>query len=167
MTATEADRMDEFFEAAKAVEEILRTNGEFGELMNHPKIIKEDKVRFVEETFGEKIPKEMLGLMVLMIMKGRANDMLPVFRHFIDVVKEEKRIGTAVVTTAFALSSEQKEKVEQKLLKTTRYESLEMNYLVDESLIGGMRIRIGDRVIDSTIKSRLQELTRELRNIQV
>lgn len=167
MTASEENRMDEFFEAAKAVEEILRTNGDLGELMNHPKIIKENKVQIVEETFGERIPKEMLGLMVLMIMKGRANDMLSVFRYFIGLVKEEKKIGTADITTAFALNREQKANVEQRLLETTKYESLETNYLVDESLIGGMRIRIGDRVVDSTIKSRLQDLTRELRNIQV
>ena len=167
MVALEENRMEEFFEAAKAVEEILRTNSDFGELMNHPKVIKENKVRIMEETFGESIPKEMVGLMALMVTKGRANDMLSVFRYFIYLVKKEKKIGMADITTAVALNQEQKEKVEQKLLETTKYESLETNYVVDQSLIGGMKIRIGDRVVDSSIKSRLQDLTRELRNIQV
>ena len=60
-----------------------------------------------------------------------------------------------------------KEKVEKKLLETTQYETFEMNYVVDESLIGGMVIRIGDRVVDSSIKTKLYNLSRELRNIQV
>ena len=165
--AMEDGRMDEFFEAAIALEEILRTNEDFSKLMNHPKIMKEDKVKIVEETFGNRIPREIVGVMTLLVTKGRAEDMLSVFDYFVDLVKEEKKIGKAYVTTAVSLSDTQKEKVEEKLLHTTKYESFEMNYSVDESLIGGMVIRIGDRVVDSSIKTKLYELTRELRNVQI
>ena len=165
--AMEEGRMDEFFEAAVALSEILRTNDDFSKLMNHPKIMKEDKVKIVEETFGTRLPKEFVGLMTLMVEKGRANEMLSVFEYFVALVKEEKKIGKADVTTAMAMSDAQKEKVEKKLLETTKYESFEMCYRVDESLIGGMVIRIGDRVVDSSIKTKLYELSRELRNITV
>ena len=165
--ALEENRMDEFFESAKEVAEILRTNEDFGRLMNHPKIIKEDKVRIVEETFGTSVPKEMIGLMTLMITKGRAGDMLPVFDYFADLVREEKKIGKAEVTAAVELRADQKEKVEKKLLETTKYETFEMCYHVDESLIGGMVIRIGDRVVDSSIKTKLYDLSRDLKKIQV
>ena len=165
--AMEADRMDEFFEAAIAVAEILRTNEDFSKLMNHPKIMKEDKVKIVEETFSTKLPKEFIGLMTLMVEKGRANEMPAVFNYFVDLVKEEKKIGKADVTTAMTMNDAQREKIEKKLLETTKYESFEMCYHVDESLIGGMVIRIGDRVVDSSIRTKLYELSRELRNIQV
>ena len=165
--ALEESRMDEFFEAVKVVADILHTNDEFGKLMNHPKIIKEEKVKIVEEAFGNNIPKEIVGIMTLLITKGRASEMLSVFDYFIDLVKEEKKIGRADVVTAVELSAEQKAKVEQKLLDTTKYETFEMNYSVDTSLIGGMVIRIGDRVVDSSIKTKLFELTRELRKVQI
>lgn len=165
--AMEDGRMDEFFEAAVSLAEILRTNEDFSKLMNHPKIMKEDKVKIVEETFGTRLPKEFVGLMTLMVEKGRANEMLSVFEYFVALVKEEKKIGRADVITAIAMSEAQKEKVEKKLLETTKYESFEMCYRVDESLIGGMVIRIGDRVVDSSIKTKLYELSRELRNITV
>ena len=71
------------------------------------------------------------------------------------------------MTTAVALSDAQKSAVEKRLLETTRYESFEMNYSVDESLIGGMVIRIGDRVVDSSIKTKLYELSKQLRSIQI
>ena len=165
--ALEENRMDEFFEAVKVVVEVLRTNDEFGKLMNHPKIIKEDKVKFVEDTFGGRIPKEIVGIMTLLVIKGRAEEMISVFDYFVDLVKEEKKIGKAHVTTAVALDNKQKEKVEQRLLDTTKYETFEMHYSVDESLIGGMVIRIGDRVVDSSVKTKLYDLTRELRNVQI
>ena len=165
--ALEDNRMDEFFEAVKVVADILRTNDEFGKLMNHPKIIKEDKVKIVEETFGGRIPKEIIGIMTLLVSKGRAGEMLSMFDYFIALVKEEKKIGTAYVATAVELDAKQKAKVEQKLLDITKYETFEMNYSVDKSLIGGMVIRIGDRVVDSSIKNKLFELTRNLRNVQI
>ena len=165
--ALEENRMDEFFEAVKVVADILRTNEDFGKLMNHPKIMKEDKVKIVEDTFSGRIPKEIVGVMTILVTKGRAEEMLSVFDYFIDLVKEEKKIGIASVTTAVRLSDKQKAKVEQKLLDTTKNETFEMNYSVDASLIGGMVIRIGDRVVDSSIKTKLYELSRELRNVQV
>ena len=165
--AIEEKRMEEFFEAAKVVADILCTNKEFGELMNHPKIIKEDKVKMVEEAFAGQIPKEMVGVMTLLVTKGHASQMLSVFEYFVDLVKEEKKIGKAHVTTAVALDEMQKAKVEQRLLDTTKYESFEMEYFVDESLIGGMVIRVGDRVVDSSLKTKLYDMTRELRNVQI
>ena len=165
--AMEESRMDEFFEAALGLAEVLRTNEDFSKLMNHPKIMKEDKVKIVEETFATRIPKEMVGLMTVMVEKGRANEMLSVFEYFVTLVKEEKKIGKADVTTAVVLNDAQKKKVEKKLLETTKYETFELCYHVDESLIGGMVIRIGDRVVDSSIKTKLYDLSRELRNIQV
>ena len=165
--AVEAGRMDEFFEAAVSLADILRTNEDFSKLMNHPKIMKEDKVKIVEETFGTRVPKAFVGLMTLMVEKGRAHEMLSVFDYFVSLVKEEKKIGRADVTTAINISDAQKEQIEKKLLETTKYETFEMYYHVDESLIGGMVIRIGDRVVDSSIKTKLYELSRELKNITV
>ncbi len=165
--ASEEKRMDEFYEAAQAAGQILRTNEEFEKLMNHPEIIKDSKIEMVEQIFGPTLPKEMVGLMNLMISKGRAGEILSVFDYFVALVKEEKKIGQASVTTAVALSDIQKEKVEKKLLETTKYETFEMHYCVDETLIGGMVIRIGDRVVDSSIRTKLNDLSRQLRNIQV
>lgn len=165
--ALEENRMDEFFEAVKVVADALRTNEEFGKLMNHPKIIKEDKVKIVEETFAKDIPKEIVGIMALLVTKGRSEEMISVFDYFIHLVEEEKKIGKADVTTAVSLTDKQKAEVEQKLLDTTKYNTFKMNYSVDESLIGGMIIRIGDRVVDSSIKTKLYELTRDLRKAQI
>ena len=62
---------------------------------------------------------------------------------------------------------QQKDEIVKKLLETTHYVEIEMNYEVDASLIGGMVIRTKDRVVDSSIKTRLQKLTSELSKIQL
>lgn len=165
--AMEENRVDAFAEEAKGLSVIFSENQELRKLMDNPKIIKEDKIKLIEETFTSHVSKEVIGLIALLISKGHSKDIPVVFDYFIALVKEEKKIGTAFVTTAVALSDAQKSAVEKRLLETTRYESFEMNYSVDESLIGGMVIRIGDRVVDSSIKTKLYELSKQLRSIQI
>ncbi len=165
--AFEEKRVDEFFEAARLVSCVLGQNDDFCKWIKHPKITREDKIRIVEKTFLENIPKEVVGVMVLLIAKRHAKDIFSVFDYFIDLVKKEKKIGKAEVVTAVPMSDRQKAKVEAKLLETTEYESFEMNYLVDTSIIGGMIIRIGDRVVDSSVKTKLINLTREMRKTRL
>ena len=52
-------------------------------------------------------------------------------------------------------------------METTAYETFEMNYTVDETLLGGMVIRIGDRIVDTSIKNKLRELAKQLSALQV
>ncbi len=156
-----------FYQAAKLVVELLQEHGDFCRLMVHPKVAKEEKERILKETFAERIPSEIVGVLILLIRKGHADEMIPVCEHFIALVKEVNGIGEASVTTAIELGKTQRAKIEQKLLETTRYQSLEMQYDVDVALIGGMVIRIGDRVVDSSIKTKLQKLSKELREVQV
>ncbi len=75
-----------------------------------------------------------------------------ILEYFRKRVLEYKKIGIAYVSTAKPLTDEQKKAVAGKLLETTGYVDFQMHYSVDESLIGGMVIRIGDRVVDSSIK---------------
>lgn len=165
--AVETNRVDELFPQAVELVEVLSSNKELVTLLEQPKIVKAEKIKIIEDIFGGKVAKEMIGLMIMLIEKGHYTDMQEVFEYFVAAIKEAKRIGVAKVTTALEISDAQKSAVEKKLLETTTYETFEMNYAVDASLIGGMTIRIGDRIVDNSVKSKLSQLTRELKNIQV
>ncbi len=165
--AMEENRVDDFYEAIEALSKIVRENEAFGRLMNHPRIAREDRVKIVEDTLRGRVPNEIVGMLTILVEKGHASEMLPVFAYFVERVKEEKKIGRVSVKTAVTLSDTKKAQIEKKILDTTIYETLEMCYEVDEALIGGMVIRIGDRVMDSSVKTKLYELTRELRNVQI
>ena len=165
--AVEAKKMDEMFEEVKQLLVIFKENTDLQKMLDNPKIIREDKENVIETVFRGRISNEIVELMKLMIAKGRYNSIESVFEYFIELVKEEKKIGIAYVTTAMEVTDKQKKDIENRLLETTKYESFEMNYSVDESLIGGMVIRIGDRVVDTSIKTKLYDLSKDLRKIQV
>ena len=165
--AQETDRVDELYEAAKVVLSILEENGELENVLSHPKIVKEEKIRVVKECFSGRVPDEITGLLALLVEKNHSHEMRDVLSFFIARIKEFKKIGIAWVSTAVPLTEAQKAAVEKRLLETTSYLQFEMNYKTDPSLIGGVVIRINDRVIDSSIKSKLYALTRDLSQIQI
>jgi len=165
--AVEEGKEDEFLSEILQLKDLLAVNPEFGKLMNHPKILKEEKLEVLEKVFDGRISKELLGFLHLIISKDRYGDIDSILDYFVDEVKRLKGIGIAYVTTASDLSEAKKKEVEAKLLSTTSFKKMEMHYQVDEDLIGGMVIRIGDRVVDSSIKTGLYELSRQLLKVQL
>ncbi len=165
--ALEQQSLDAMLEEVRALSGILEENPELAQLLNHPQIVKEEKMKVLEDIFSNRISKELLGLITLIVEKDHAKELQSVFTYFIDRVKEYKKIGTAYVQSAVALSDAQKQSIEQKLLDTTEYVQFEMHYSVDAALIGGLVIRIGDRIVDSSVKTKLYNLTRELSQIQL
>lgn len=163
--ALETGKLDSIWEEVKNVSQAVRENEDLTRLMNHPKIVKEEKITLIEDIFKGRVSDELVGLMRMIVEKGHYNEMDSVFAYFTDQVKEYRNIGTAYVTSAASLSEAQKTAVEKKLLGTTKYVQFEMHYEVDAALIGGMIIRIGDRVVDSSVRNKLNDLTRELSKI--
>lgn len=165
--ANEAGRMDDMYDEVHELLKILAANADLQKMLDNPKVIREEKESVIENIFRGRISDEIVELMKLMIAKGRYSQIESVFEYYIGLVKEVKKIGVAHVTTALELTDEQKEQIVKRLLETTAYESFEMTYAVDKSLIGGMVIHIGDRVVDSSIKTKLYELSKDLKKIQV
>lgn len=165
--AVEEGKEDEFLSEILQLKALLAENPDFGKLMNHPKILKEEKLDVLKEVFDGRVSKELLGFLHLIISKDRYGDIDQILDYFVDEVKHLKGIGIAYVTTASDLSEAKKKEVEDKLLSTTSFKKMEMHYQVDEDLIGGMVIRIGDRVVDSSVKTRLYELSRQLLKVQL
>ncbi len=165
--AVEEDHIDEWMKEVEGVRKVLKDNGEFGDLMKHPKITKEEKLQIIENVFKGRISDELLGFLTLIVNKGRYPEVDSILDFFIGKVKEKKGIGVAYVRTAVALTEIQKKQVEERLLETTSYHQIELHFTISADIIGGMVIRIGDRVVDSSISTKLDELRKLLLKVQL
>ena len=151
--AVEEGKEEEFLQEIESLKEILAANPDFGNLLNHPKILKEEKLKVVEEVFKGHISKELLGFLHIVVAKDRYPEIDAILDYFIDEVKKERGIGVAYVSTACGIDEAQKKEIEERLLATTHFKKMEMHYQVEDDLIGGMVIRIGDRVVDSSVRA--------------
>ncbi len=161
---TEKGNIDDMFEEVRALSEILKDNPDYVELINNPRIDMDNKIDAIENVFKGRLSDDLTGFLVIVVSKGRFSEIDKIFEYFMDEVNKLKGVGTAYVTTPMELNAEEKKKVEERLLQTTSYKSMNMNYVIDESLIGGMRIKIGDRVVDSSVSTKIAKLKQSLMN---
>ncbi len=160
--AMEENRAQEMLEEILDLKTALSENPDFDKLMKHPGVPKQEKLQVIREIFKGRVSNELAGFLEIVVSKERYNDLPAIFAYFTDKVKEAQKIGVAFVASAVELTETQKEKVCTRLLETTSYEQMEMHYSVDPSLIGGMVIRVNDRVVDSSIRTKLNNMTKQL-----
>ncbi len=161
------DKALDLLEEINAVRDILACNPQFDELLEHPGIPLQEKLQVVENVFRGRVSDELANFLKIVVSKERYKELAAIFDYFTDKVKEQRKIGVAYVTTAVELSETQKTAVKTRLLETGGYREMEVHYKVDTALIGGMVIRIGDRVVDSSIRTKLDSLTKQLLQIKL
>lgn len=165
--AIEKKELDQVAEEIQVFKDSLTDNTELLQYLNHPKVSNEEKVKIMEEIFSGRFSDTTVGFLVIVVTKGRYNELNAMMDYFLDVVRDYRRIGKASVTSATELTDEQKQKVEAKLLATTDYVEFIMDYKIDPSIIGGLIIRIGDRVVDSSIRSKIEGMKKDLMKLQL
>jgi len=163
----EAGNLEELHEQVKTFGRLLKENPDFYKLLTHPDIGVEDKEKVLDEVCGPWAIPQLLGTLKLMVSKDRIGAIRGLFDYIVVKYKEYKRIGVVYVTTASALSEEQKTETARRILATTQFKSLEMHYKVDGDIMGGMIIKIGDRVMDTSVKTRMNQMVRVLKTIQI
>lgn len=166
-SAKDRGNLDQIYEEVIFLDALFPQNPELLKILESPKISKEEKIDTMKAIFSERVSDLTMGFLVNVIEKNRQKQVHEIFEHIISEVKEYKKIGIAYISSAIELNAEQKEAIVQKLIATTKYEIFEMHYEVNPDLLGGIRIRIKDRVVDSTIKSRIYDIKKELLSVQM
>ena len=103
----------------------------------------------------------VLNLAKLLIRKGRSADAGAVADAFARMADEFEGIAHAQVTTAVELSADQLQAISARLT-TSLGKDVRATGVVDPSIIGGLIVKVGDRLVDGSIKTRLKRLRREL-----
>ena len=156
---SEKNNLIDALEEIKLLKNILLENGEIIELLDSPKLDDEEETAFIKGIFENHISVDSLGFLLTVIEKKRQAELLSIVDY---VINELLLIGKATITTALELDDAKKERIVEELLKTSHYKSLEVEYVVDNSIIGGIVIRIGDRVVDSSVKTRIEKMRKML-----
>lgn len=130
-------------------------------LIEHPAVAFSDKERVIRRVMGEAVSEAALKLVLLMIRRGRPGAIERMVAHFGDLLRRERGVALAEVRAALPLEEAQRSAVAERLGQLTG-ERVEMKELVDEALIGGIAVRIGDTLYDASVRSRLERLRARL-----
>jgi F-type H+-transporting ATPase subunit delta len=145
----------------KQVAAKVADTGALRALLAQPLVTVERKKQIVEREFGTAIAPQTLAFLNLLIDKRRITLLPEVAAEFERMVREVKNIAFATATTAVPLTAEQLVSLERSLEARTGMD-IELKTDVDPSLMGGVLVRIGDTVLDGTVKGNLERLREQL-----
>ena len=91
--AVEENKEDQFLEEVLALQKILAENKEFSDLMNHPKISREEKEEVLKTVFKDRLSDELTGFLLVILQKERYGEIDAILAYFVDKIKEYKGIG--------------------------------------------------------------------------
>lgn len=133
------------------------------ELMLQSPIIKSDtKKTTLQKVFGSAISKLSLSFMELLTSKGREALLAATAHSFIDLYNQHKGILMAEVVSATPLSKEQRQDLTKALSATGK--TIELVEKVDPKVLGGIRIKVGDQLMDATTRRKLNDLKIDITN---
>lgn len=155
--ATEENSVEEYLDALLTVKELVAENPGYIELLASPAIPMSERFAAIDEAFDGRMPEYVVSFIRLLCENGRIRTLEACADEFYSLAAEFSNRTTAVISSAVALNDEQKSGVCEKLKKLTG-KDIDPVYIIDESLIGGLKIEVDGKVIDGSVKHRLGEI---------
>jgi F-type H+-transporting ATPase subunit delta len=151
------------------------TNREWRDLLLAPQISHEERERIIDRLFSERAHPLVLRLLRLMLRKKRIAALGEVWEAYSVLLDEARGVVRAEVTTAVPLRDDLREALRralrERLARETRSGRMAraapvadvlIDTRIDPSLLGGVRVQIGDRVIEHSVRRSLEEITEKL-----
>lgn len=150
--------IDAYQKELQFVADIYNQNGDFRFLLINPQIKVDEKKEIVKKIFSGSLMDNMINFLMLLIDRGRIRNLPGMLDEYIKLADERKNILSMTITSAAPLEEGQVNEIKDKYRKAYNALDVKVDIAVDESLVGGIKVQIGDKVIDGTVKGRLESL---------
>lgn len=138
---------------------LISNSEDFQQVIKHPEISTSKKKALFTEIFKGKIDDELLHFLLVLINKGRILNLDQILVEIERIHLEKNNKVIAVVKTVIPLLETEKHEIINKLNKKYN-KTIVMQEEIQPELIGGVYIRVGDDVIDGSVRNRLAELNK-------
>jgi F-type H+-transporting ATPase subunit delta len=170
------DALRRAIEVGTNLEEIDRflddpAHAQWRDLLLAPQIAREERARIIDRLFAERADPLVLRFFHLLHEKRRLEVLPDIWEAYRILLDEAQGVVRAEVTTAIPLAADLQETLRRGLLARLRREGplrfagrevpvadVVIDLRIDDSLLGGVRVRIGDRVIEQTVRRSLEAL---------
>lgn len=144
---------DELFHFAKAVEQ----NYDLRAALTDISVPAERKQTVIADLLGDRASPLTTNILGFVVSQGRSRELPQIVDSVAELAAERRNRVIAEVRSAVELTAEQRERLADALSRATG-KSVEVKVLLDPSVIGGLYAKVGDQVIDGTVRHRLEEL---------
>jgi F-type H+-transporting ATPase subunit delta len=149
---------DELFRFGK----LLESNYDLKQTLADQALPPEQRAKVLDALLSDKVSPHTLGLLQFIVNQGHARQLPEILADLSDIAAEARDSAVAEVRTAMPLDEDQRTQLAAALSAATG-KRIQLKALVDKSVLGGVYAKIGDTVIDGTVRRRLQQLKEQVR----
>jgi F-type H+-transporting ATPase subunit delta len=158
--AQKQNTLDRSLDDVQGIAQVF-ANRKLSYLLREPKVSAQRKETALRQTLAPKVLPTSLNLALLIVQRGLVEIMKNVATEFENLVLDSRNQAIAEVTTA-AQIDEAQGAVVKKALEDTTGKSIMLQTRVDPSILGGVIARVGDQIIDGSVRNRLHVLQQQL-----
>lgn len=138
-------------------EKVCDENREFRAVMANPIVRHDNKLKILKKVFENRVNNVTFGIFKVLTKKNREKLLYPIAEEFQKLYNQMNEIQIVQLASAVELTEDQKANF-TKVVGDALNKKVDLRNTVDESLIGGYLLRVGDTQVDTSVKKRLNEL---------
>ena len=165
--AVEQNQLEDVYYDASRILTFCRESREFMLFLKSPIIKPSQKnktITLISEGRGRSENKLVITFVKLLVNKGRGSILPEILQAVEDEYNKIKQIFKIKLTTAVPVSDEVKEVIVKKIKDNTRLENIILNHVIDDSIIGGFKLELGDLLVDGSVQKDLKDIKKQFLN---
>lgn len=160
--AIEKNNLEQIHKDMKYIVSLSKASPDLALMLKSPVIYSSKKQQVLEQIFESEVDTLTMQFMQLLCRKSREQFLAPAAKEFIKLYNANKGIQLADVTTSMELTPELRTQIIDKVKIISGKDIVELSEKVEPNLIGGYILKVGDRQIDDSVKTRLKDLRKDL-----
>jgi len=161
-SAEESGSVEQTGEQLRAVLDVYNQEPDLRVIMSHPGIAADAKLDLIKRAFGDGLSELVISTLKLLIERGRFSVLPALYQAYTAIADERSGRARAIVYSAYELSEADNQAIAAQFGKLTG-KTITVENVVDKSLIGGIRVRIGDRLYEGSVAGKLEQLRKQLK----
>ena len=159
--AKEQNLLDQIEEELRTVKEVFTKDHELLDFLEHPKVTAGAKRDMITNAFSG-LSTFVQNTLKLMADRHRSDVITAMTDEFIELANEEKSVADATIYSVRPLTTAETETVSTTFAAKIGKRTLRITNITDSNVLGGIKIRIGNRIYDGTVSGKLERLSKQL-----
>lgn len=162
----ELDKIDSFRKELESVQDLLKKEVEIFEILKHPRITRKEKKSLIDEIFTGRLSQELINFFYVVIDRRREKYLHQIIEQFNQLYNQHMNIANVTAVTAIPMAEKPKERLAS-VLEERLGKKIVLSNEVDESIIGGVLLKIDNKFIDSTLASQLRVMETAIKGVSL
>ena len=155
--AEEKGKVQEYLNDLREICDLIDNNKDFYEVVKHPQISTKQKKKTFINIFKGNIDEELLSFLLILIEKDRILFLKEKLKEMEKIHLDKLNVLQGIVKTTIPLEEYEYNSLVEKLEKKYNKDII-LKKIIDPEILGGIYVRIGNDIIDGTVKTRLEDL---------